>query len=211
MKSDKYKILNPYGVVYLIVNRVNNKKYIGITTRDVSDRFKEHCKANSYIGRAIRKYGKNNFSIQIIDMAHTKEELFDLEVKHISNYNSYRDGYNQTVGGDGANLVEDLKLKLTNKQIQFCNLVDKENKKDIDVFNMEDMVRCIVFNSAWLYLNSVKARDKIRAAKLILKLNTKFTSPLYKHGIINIDEVIHYSNQKISSFERWECCGKQTG
>lgn len=211
MKLDKYKILNPYGVVYLIANRVNNKKYIGITTRDVSDRFKEHCKANSYIGRAIRKYGKNNFSIQIIDMAHTKEELFDLEVKHISNYNSYRDGYNQTVGGDGANLVEDLKLKFTNKQIHFCNLVDKENKKDIDVFNMVDMVRCIVFNSAWLYLNSVKARNKIIAAKLILKLNTKFTSPLYKYGIINIDEVIHYSNQKISSFERWERRGEQTG
>lgn len=204
-------MLNPYGVVYLIINRVNNKKYIGITTRDISDRFKEHCKADSYIGRAIRKYGENNFSIQMIDMAHTKEELFDLEVKHISNYNSFRDGYNQTVGGDGANLVEDLKLKLTNKQRKFCDLVDKENKKDIDVFNMEDMVRCIVFNSAWLYLNSIKARDKIRSAKLILKLNKKFTSPLYKYGIINIDEVIHYSNQKISSFERWERRGKQDG
>lgn len=211
MKKYKYEILNPYGVVYLITNTINNKKYIGITTRNISDRFKEHCKANSYIGRAIRKYGENNFSIEVLDIAHSKEELFDLEVKYISNYNSYRDGYNQTIGGDGASLVEDLELKLTNKQKNFCNLVDKENKKDIDVSNREDVIRCVIFNSAWLYLNSVKARDKIKSAKLILKLNMKFTSPLYKYGVINIDEVIHYSNQKISSFERWECCGKQTG
>lgn len=211
MKKYKYEILNPYGVVYLITNTINNKKYIGITTRNISDRFKEHCKANSYIGRAIRKYGENNFSIEVLDIAHSKEELFDLEVKYISNYNSYRDGYNQTIGGDGASLVEDLELKLTNKQKNFCNLVDKENKKAIDVSNREDMIRCIVFNSVWLYLNSIKARDKIKSAKLILKLNMKFTSPLYKYGVINIDEVTHYSNQKISSFERWECCGKQTG
>lgn len=211
MKKYKYEILNPYGVVYLITNTITNKKYIGITTRNISDRFKEHCKANSYIGRAIRKYGKNNFSIEVLDMAHSKEELFDLEVKYISSYNSYRGGYNQTVGGDGANLVEDLELKLTNKQKNFCNLVDKENKKAIDVSNREDMIRCIVFNSVWLYLNSIKPRDKINAAKLILKLKPNFTLPLYKHGVINIDEVVHYSNQKISSFERWECCGKQTG
>lgn len=211
MKKYKYEILNPYGVVYLITNTINNKKYVGITTRNISDRFKEHCKANSYIGKAIRKYGKNNFVIQILDMAHSKEDLFDLEVKYISNYNSYRDGYNQTIGGDGASLVEDLELKLTNKQKRFCNLVDKENKKDIDVSNREDVIRCVIFNSAWLYLNSVKARDKINAAKLLLKLNIKFTSPLYKYGVINIDEVTHYSNQKISSFERWECFGKQTG
>lgn len=211
MKKYKYEILNPYGVVYLITNTINNKKYIGITTRNISDRFKEHCKANSYIGRAIRKYGENNFSIEVLDIAHSKEELFDLEVKYISNYNSYRDGYNQTIGGDGASLVEDLELKLTNKQKNFCNLVDKENKKAIDVSNREDMIRCIVFNSVWLYLNSIKARDKINAAKLILKLNPHFTLSLYKYGVINIDEVIHYSNQKISSFERWEYNGKQTG
>ncbi|WP_130818994.1 GIY-YIG nuclease family protein [Anaerococcus vaginimassiliensis] len=211
MKKYKYEILNPYGVVYLITNTINNKKYIGITTRNISDRFKEHCKANSYIGRAIRKYGENNFSIEVLDIAHSKEELFDLEVKYISNYNSYRDGYNQTIGGDGASLVEDLELKLTNKQKNFCNLVDKENKKAIDVSNREDMIRCVIFNSAWLYLNSVKARDKINAAKLMLKLNPNFTLPLYKYGVINFDEVIHYSNQKISSFERWEYNGKQTG
>lgn len=211
MKIDKYKILYPYGAVYLILNKINNKKYIGITTRDVSDRFREHCKANSYIGRAIRKYGEDNFSIQVIDTAYNKDDLFNLEIKYISQFDSYRNGYNQTIGGDGAKLVEDLEITLTEKQKKFCNMVDSENNKDIDVYDNKAMIKCIAINLTKIYLCSQKARDKIKSAKLLLEMNRAISSQLIDAKIINIDEVNHYAHQKISSFERWCEYGEQTG
>ena len=59
--ADEYIISGKYGSVYCIENRINNKKYIGITTRSLQKRFKEHCKAESVIGKAIRKHKKENF------------------------------------------------------------------------------------------------------------------------------------------------------
>ncbi|MBR3051000.1 MAG: GIY-YIG nuclease family protein, partial [Selenomonadaceae bacterium] len=52
-----------FGVVYLIWNIVNGKKYVGQT---VKARFNEHARQNGIIGRAIRKYGKKNFRYGIV-------------------------------------------------------------------------------------------------------------------------------------------------
>ena len=51
-----------YGVVYLILNMLNGKKYVGQTTKTVEERFRQHkrCK-KGLIGKAIRKYGKEKF------------------------------------------------------------------------------------------------------------------------------------------------------
>jgi len=54
--------MKPFGVVYLIWNMVNGRRYVGQTTRRVEERFKEHasCKI-MLVGKAIRKYGRENF------------------------------------------------------------------------------------------------------------------------------------------------------
>tara|TARA_R100001086_G_scaffold249209_1_gene188232 strand:- start:1490 stop:2167 length:678 start_codon:yes stop_codon:yes gene_type:complete len=57
--------------IYKITNKINGKAYIGLTTRNPSKRFKEHCdgrltKGRSLIKDAINKYGKNNFEFKII-------------------------------------------------------------------------------------------------------------------------------------------------
>jgi len=53
-----------YGMVYLITNEVNGKHYVGQTTRTVEQRFKEHMESPYPIGKAIRKYGAENFTIK---------------------------------------------------------------------------------------------------------------------------------------------------
>ena len=50
------------------------------------------------IDAAIRKYGKENFKVEIIDNC-TEEQLDDLERFYIAKYNSYENGYNLTRGG----------------------------------------------------------------------------------------------------------------
>lgn len=58
--------------VYKITNKTNNKVYIGITSKGLSARWKEHLYNAEHgcpfkLHNAIRKYGKENFSIELID------------------------------------------------------------------------------------------------------------------------------------------------
>ncbi len=88
--------------VYKITNIQNNKVYIGQTIRPIEQRFNRHINdalnniLDTHFARAIRKYGKNNFKIEIIDMAQTQDELNKKEQYWIKYYNSTIDGYNET-------------------------------------------------------------------------------------------------------------------
>lgn len=91
-----------YGVIYLISNLVNGKKYVGQTTRTVEERFKEHAAADSAIGKAIQKYGVENFRYGVIVTCYSKEELDAQEIHYIAALKSkVPTGYNLTDGGDG--------------------------------------------------------------------------------------------------------------
>jgi group I intron endonuclease len=86
-------------MIYLITNTVNGKRYIGKTTQTVEQRWYQHCKNaeyghTTYLYKAIRKYGKDNFIVEKLC-----EGLDDEEVMLISDL---KPEYNMTVGGDGG-------------------------------------------------------------------------------------------------------------
>lgn len=93
--------------VYKITNKINKKVYIGQTIRDPNQRFLRHLSdalhdvLDTYFARAIRKYGKDNFELEIIDTAETREELTQKELYWISFYDSCNKnkGYNCSPGG----------------------------------------------------------------------------------------------------------------
>ena len=100
-----------YGVIYSIKDKTNGKIYVGQTTRSVEERFLEHSKADSHLGRAIRKHGKENFSIEILAECQTPEELDEQERVFIEKFDcKHPKGYNFTNGGrrsqDGKNNTE---------------------------------------------------------------------------------------------------------
>lgn len=100
--------MGEHGVIYMIRNKINNKKYIGQTRCGIKIRLKQHIKDsrkkdNCPIHRAIKKYGIENFDVTIIcstDFAHLNE----LEQYYIKKYRTFfKDGgYNLTFGGDGS-------------------------------------------------------------------------------------------------------------
>ena len=51
---------------------------------------------------AIRKYGKNSFSISILEDDIPQELLDEKEMYYIDKYNTFREGYNNTIGGGGT-------------------------------------------------------------------------------------------------------------
>lgn len=96
------------GFIYKITNDINDKVYIGKTTlSSVEDRFQEHLKDSQRarfekrpLYNAISKYGIENFHIYLIEEV-PLEQLEDREKYWIKQYNSYQNGYNATLGGDG--------------------------------------------------------------------------------------------------------------
>lgn len=87
-------------MIYLIVNIVNNKKYIGYTSFTKERRFQKHKinakkGSNTYLHKAMRKYGFDNFEIRVLDESGTYED----ETKWIT---SLTPEYNMTAGGEGG-------------------------------------------------------------------------------------------------------------
>lgn len=90
-------------VIYKLTCRVNGKAYIG-TTVNFKTRLKSHAKSNYPIGRAIRKYGLENFELEIIDGSDDKKIAFNqLEPHYIAFFKTKgAGGYNLTNGGEGS-------------------------------------------------------------------------------------------------------------
>lgn len=101
--------------IYKITNKVNNKVYIGYTSRDAETRFKEHCRdarfknknklsKMTYLQKAIMKYGEKSFNYEEIYELSAFEDLnwSEIEKQFIVKYNSniHEIGYNLTEGGD---------------------------------------------------------------------------------------------------------------
>ena len=94
------------GYIYKIENIINHKIYIGQTTQTIEIRQKEHIDAakyghNSVIYRAMRKYGVENFIFTEIEKCND-DSLDDREIYWISYFDTYNNGYNSTIGGQGV-------------------------------------------------------------------------------------------------------------
>jgi group I intron endonuclease len=95
--------------VYKITNKLNNKIYIGITSQGAGVRYYKHLSDALHgspfpIHNALRKYGKENFTLEIIELCETSEILKEREKYWIAFYNSTNReiGYNMTEGGNGT-------------------------------------------------------------------------------------------------------------
>jgi len=103
-------------IVYKITNKINGKIYIGQTVQDLNIRFNAHCYKGSgctKIYRAIRKYGKENFTIEIIEVCDSIESLNKAEEYWIKEYSSIENGYNLTTGGLNNKFSKETKEKLS--------------------------------------------------------------------------------------------------
>jgi predicted GIY-YIG superfamily endonuclease len=95
--------------VYKITNLVNNKLYIGITNQGFKTRWYKHCSDSIHgsefpLHNALRKYGIDNFSVEVLEVCDTIEQLKQQERYWITELKSRttENGYNLTDGGDGT-------------------------------------------------------------------------------------------------------------
>ena len=109
--------------IYKIENMINNKVYIGCSN-DIERRWNDHRtrafsegdrEYNKTLYRAFRKYGLDNFKFSIICEC-SKEDIKEKEIAFIELYDSYNNGYNETIGGDIPSRRKASKLKTYSKR-----------------------------------------------------------------------------------------------
>ena len=90
--------------VYVHTNKVNGKKYIGITSQRPEARWRSGYKCNEHFSRAIEKYGWEGFSHEVIMDGLTKEQACAAEIALIAKHGTQdpNKGYNIQSGGEGC-------------------------------------------------------------------------------------------------------------
>lgn len=123
--------------IYIIENKESKKRYVGKTTlSNPYERWKQHqynVKSNynpMVISDAMFKYGIDNFTFYVIETC-DDDDVNEREIYWIEKFNTYKDGYNSTFGGDGAK--RDI-YHLTNSNIKpiSCYTLDGEHIRDYD-------------------------------------------------------------------------------
>lgn len=94
------------GLIYKYTNKINGKVYIGQTTEKLERRHYRHCVQHiddgTYFHKALKKYGIDNFELEIIENSIPLSELDNREIYWIKQFDSYYTsgkGYNLTKGG----------------------------------------------------------------------------------------------------------------
>lgn len=94
-----------YGYIYLTVNLINNKKYIGKCKRVFNPNYYGSSK---HLNQSIQKYGKQNFTIKVLSYAENKNTLDLLEIGYIKYCRKLfgrENMYNIADGGAGGDTI----------------------------------------------------------------------------------------------------------
>ena len=156
-KEELVKLATQSMIIYKITNTINGKVYIGQTTQTFNKRYrgagigaervKHHYEYNGnaknfHLYSAMKKYGIENFKVEIVCVCQTEKELNIKEKEVIDLYNSTDEtrGYNIQIGGDNKRRGIDWRLdRLTyneNDKTFFKQLIIKKQIDKDEMFNL---------------------------------------------------------------------------
>lgn len=165
--------------VYIHTNKINNKKYIGITCQNPSKRWgKNGCgyknNRQTAFSNAIDKYGWDNFYHEIFVSGVSKQKACDLEVFLIEllRTRDNRYGYNIQKGGNlgnaGVTFSDEAKIKMSNA---------KKNRKLTEEHKKHISEGCIGHKPA-VFTDEVK--EKLRLANIGKTLSNETKNKISK-------------------------------
>ena len=125
------------GRIYLVTCELTGKWYFGQTIKSIQSRFNEHFRSaqrgsDHKFHRAIRKYGEENFTVEevLTVSAPTKDalkrKLDFLEQHFIQKFDTFRNGYNSTWGGESK--LGYVTSEETKRKIRLAQLGEKGNR-----------------------------------------------------------------------------------
>lgn len=153
------------GRIYLVTCELTGKWYFGQTIKSIQSRFNEHFRSaqrgsDHKFHRAIRKYGEENFTVKevLTVSAPTKDalkrKLDFLEQHFIQKFDTFRNGYNSTWGGESK--LGYVTSEETKRKIRLAQLGEKGNRfgkkhtteeiEKLRKMNLGEIIRCLERN-----------------------------------------------------------------
>lgn len=158
-------------IIYKLQNKINGNVYIGQTIKSINHRVCQHIVfanrgSNMKICQAIKKYGIHNFNISIVCECDSKEDMNAKEIHYIELYNSYRNGYNGTPGGDSRGEVsESTRRKLS--ELNIGKKMSIESRKKMS----ESKIKLLSEKD----IGNFKTRRDIKTESILSLLNNGYT------------------------------------
>jgi group I intron endonuclease len=135
------------GYIYCATCLTTGKLYFGQTIRLIEERWERHIQearsgSNYKFHRAIRKYGEENFLVEEVMFVEAptkdalKRKLDYIEIRLIKKFDTFRNGYNMTLGGEGQfgrTFSEESKRKMSESAKKRCT--DKFRKEKSMLMN----------------------------------------------------------------------------
>ena len=213
---------NNQSGIYRIYFFGNNKSYIGLT-KSFKARKNQHLRmlregshCNIHLQRAFNIHGEDNFRIELIEEC-DKCDLDKKEKDYIEMYDSFKNGFNLTTGGENCNISEDVKKRIsekhkgkivkeqTRKKLRDINLgkrLSKEHKNKISISNQNrDLTKeqREQMSKGGLSKKNQATRDKMSKSRIGFKISdsAKLKLSAYNLKKARPNSLIEIKNDKI--------------
>lgn len=202
-------------IVYMIRNSINGKLYFGITKCSLEKRWREHkhnslkSKKKTHLCLAIKKYGEDNFTRQVVRYCSSEKDMYKTEINLIKQFNTTnrKFGYNNSIGGEASSkgkvLSEETRKKISDFQKTrvrkpFSLKTIQAMKDAAKGRNMEKLytssankrrgkqalnVRAVILNGETEFVSITEAAKKFNCRPSTIHNNIKGLSKTTKFGI----------------------------
>jgi group I intron endonuclease len=198
--------------IYLITNKINGKKYVGLSN-NINRRFAEHkCslnKKNTVLSKAFKKYSIENFEFEILEFVEDVNDLPNREVFWIKKLNPEYNMNDGGLGNKGHKLSDELKnhLRVLGK-IQWESKTDIEKQKIIKNFKRAEFNRKL----------SDETKEKLRLANIGKKMSENAKAKISDKNKVSMignksgnKSVIAYNDNEEIEFESSKVAGDYFG
>lgn len=207
-------------LAYLITCGPSGKRYVGITTQSVADRWKQHLKDSQRrlsregaLARAIRKYGAESFSIEPICVSWSWKNLCSLETALIAQWNTKApNGYNLTSGGEGVvgyqRTAEDIERSAAKHRGKPCHANTRAAASRTHLGKPKsESQRAKIAAARRGIPQSIETRRKLSAAKIGQSVNAGEKN----HGAKLTESIVRLVRQRLAIGETTGSIGRTLG
>ena len=199
------------GKIYKYTNLINGMIYIGQTKQSLEQRDYKHqmqLNDNTYFHRALKKYGRNNFSLEIIEDHIPFKDLNEKEKYYIDYFESFYitgKGYNLTQGGQWGSKFQKITIRqskeikelIKNTSLTFYEIGKKYN---VTEYCISDINRGkTFFDNDWNYpIRQTSLYSYIDEQKIKLILDMLCNTTMTQKEIAEIANVHTYTVGEIN-------------